>query len=100
MREPPSSVTFCLDSECTIAAVDLENGLLKPYLANRRAVTKGKLQEWRKFPEIVIEELQHIVGLLNPADLPTRTNCTAKEVNVNISWQNGPTFLQLPRKRW
>ena len=85
MREPPSSVT-CLDSECTIAAVDLENGLLKPYLTNRRAVVKGKLQEWRKkFPEMVIEDLQHIAGLLNPADLPIRNNCTAKEVEVNTS---------------
>ena len=43
MRELPSSVTFCLDSECTISAVDSENSLLKPYLANRRAVVKGKL---------------------------------------------------------
>ena len=86
MKERPSRVTFCLDSECTIAAVDSENGLLKPYLANRRAVVKGKLQEWRKkFPEIEIEELQHIAGLLNPADLPTRSNCTAKEVEVNTS---------------
>ena len=51
MREVSSCVTFCLDSECTIAAVDSENGLLKPYLTNRRAVIKGKLQEWRKkFP--------------------------------------------------
>ena len=35
MSEPPTSVTFCLDSECTISAVESENGLLKPYLANR-----------------------------------------------------------------
>ena len=48
MRELPSSVTFCLDSECTISAVDSENGLLKPYLTNRRAVVKGKLQEWQR----------------------------------------------------
>ena len=41
MRELPSSVNFCLDYECTISADDSENGLLKPYLANRRAVVKG-----------------------------------------------------------
>ena len=42
MRDLPSLVTFCLDSECTISAVDSENGLLKTYFANRRAVVKGK----------------------------------------------------------
>ena len=45
MSEPPTSVTCCLDSECTISAVESEKGLLKPYLANRRAVVIGKFQE-------------------------------------------------------
>ena len=101
MRETPSSLTFCLDSECTIAAVDSENGLLKPYLANRRAVVKGKVQEWKlKYPETDFEDLQHIAGPLNPADLPTRTNCCAQDVDMNSTWQNGPAFLQLPRNQW
>ena len=30
MRDLPTSVTFCLDSECTISTVDSDNGLLKP----------------------------------------------------------------------
>ena len=89
MRDLPSSVTFCLDSECTISAVDSENGLLKPYLTNRRAVVKGKFQEWQqKYPEVDFEPLQHIAGNLNPADLPTRTNCTAKDVKKDTPWQN------------
>ena len=89
MRELPSSIMFCLDSECTISAVDSENGLLKPYLTNRRAVVKGKLQEWQqKYPEIVFEPLQHISGNLNPADLPTRTNCNPKDVEKDTTWQN------------
>ena len=51
MRELPTTVTFCVDSECTNAAVNSENSLLKPYLANRRAVVKLKFQEWQqKFP--------------------------------------------------
>ena len=98
MRELPSSVTFCLDSECTISAVDSKNGLLKPYIANRRAVVKGKFQEWQqKYLEIDFKPLQHIAGNLNPADLPTRTNCTAKDVEKDTPWQNGPSFLKLPR---
>ena len=45
ISEPLTSVTCCLDSEFTISAVESENGLLKPYLANRRAVVMGKFQE-------------------------------------------------------
>ena len=81
MNEPPETVTCCLDSECTISAVKSENGLLKPYLANRRAVVIGKLQEWKeKFPETDFELLQHIARPLNPANLPTRSSCSASEV--------------------
>ena len=35
MNEPPETVTCCLDSECMISAVESENGLLRPYVANR-----------------------------------------------------------------
>ena len=45
INEPPESVTCCLDSESMISAVESENGLLKPDLANRRAVVIGKFQE-------------------------------------------------------
>ena len=101
MRETPSRLTFCLDSECTIAAVDSENGLLKPYLANRRAVVKGKLEDWKiSHPETEFEDLQHIAGTLNPADLPTRSNCSAQDVGMDSAWQNGPAFLQCSREQW
>merc|ERR1712082_71759 len=97
VSDPLTSVMFCLDSECTISTVKSENGLLKPYLANRRAVVIGKLQEWKvKFPEMDFEPLQHIAGPLNPADLPTRSSCSAPEVKRNTPWQNGPDFLKLP----
>ena len=99
MNEPPATVTCCLDSECTISAVKSEIGLLRPYLANRRAVVIGKLQEWKeKFPETDFEPLQHIAGPLNPADLPTRSSCSALEVERNTPRQNGPDFLKLPRE--
>ena len=101
MNEPPETVTCCLNSECTISAVESENGLLRPYLANRRAVVIGKLQEWKeKFPETDFEPLQHIAGPLNPADLPTRSSCSAPEVERNTPWQNGTNFLKLPREEW
>ena len=50
--------------------------------------------------EIDFEPLQHIAGNLNPADLPTRTNCNAKDVEKDTPWQNGPSFLKLPRDQW
>ena len=101
MSEPPTSVTFCLDSECTISTVQSENGLLKPYLANRRAVVIGKLQEWKaKFPETDFQSLQDIAGPLNAADLRTRTTCTALDIGRNTPWQIGPIFLKLPREEW
>ena len=101
MRDLPSSVTFCLDSECTISAVDSDNGLLKPYFTNKRAVVKGKFQEWQqKYPEIDFEPLRHIAGNVNPADLHTRTNCTTKDVEKDTPWQKGPSFLKLPRDQW
>ena len=37
LKEKPSSFVFCLDSECTISAVESEHGHLTAYLANRRA---------------------------------------------------------------
>ena len=81
MRDKPKTVTICSDSECMIAAVDSENGSLKPYLANRKAVIIGKMQEWKqKFPGIEVEEIQHVPGSLNPADLPTRATCSVKDV--------------------
>ena len=81
--------------------LESENGLLKPYLANRRAVVIGKFQEWKsKYPEITFKPLQHIAGPLNPADLPTRTTCTALDVGRNTPWQNSPNFLKLPREEW
>merc|ERR1712243_32017 len=101
MTEPPTSVTCCLYSEFTISAVESKNSLLKPYLANRRAVVIGKFQEWKeKFPETDFELLQHIAGPLNPAQLPTRSSCSAPEVERNTPWQNGPNFLKLPREEW
>ena len=61
----------------------------------------GKFQEWKeKFPETDFELLQHIAGPLNPANLPTRSSCSASEVKRNTPWQNGPEFLKLPREEW
>ena len=53
-----------------------------------------------KYPEVDFKPLQHIAGNLNSADLPTRMNCTAKDVEKDTPWQNGPSFLKLPRDQW
>ena len=101
MAELPSSLTFCLDSECTIAAVDSEHGLLKCYLANRRATIQHAFSDWKqKHPDLVVEDLQHIPGPLNPADLATRNTCSAEDMGAGSLWQQGPNFLKGPREEW
>lgn len=101
MPEMPSSLTFCLDSECTIAAVQSEHGLLRSYLANRRATIQYAFDDWKqKYPKMVVEDLQHIPGPLNPADLATRNACSAEDVGGGSLWQQGPEFLKSPRSEW
>ena len=62
---------------------------------------KGRIQQWQeKYSEIHIKPLQLITSNLNPADLPTKRYCTAKEVKDDTPWQSGPSFLKLPRDQW
>ena len=101
LPEKPEQVTICLDSECTIAAVDSENGILKSYLANRRATYLGALKDWKEsYPETGFEDLQHVAGVLNPADLLTRGACQMSDLGINSDWQKGPAFLCSPRESW
>ena len=67
LPEKPEKVTICLDSECTIAAVDSDNGILRCYLANRRATYLGALKDWKdSYPDTEFEDLQHVVQSSRP----------------------------------
>ena len=66
MNEIPSSVSFCLNYDCAISIIESEEHINKPYFANRRAIVKGRIQQWQeKYPEIHIEPLQLITSNSN-----------------------------------
>ena len=46
-----------------------------------------------------MEEVQHVPGVLNTANLPTR-GVKLDKIGVGSLWQTGPTFLSLPRSQW
>ncbi|CAL1275851.1 unnamed protein product [Larinioides sclopetarius] len=44
------------------------------------------------------EDWQHIAGILNPAELPSRS-CYSEELTKSLWWE-GPSWLKKPRKEW
>ena len=45
-----------------------------------------------------MEKVQHVPGVLNTADLPTR-GVKLDKMGVGSLWQSGQTFLSLPRSQ-
>ena len=85
LPQQPSSITFILDSECTIATVESDHGHQTPYLANRWAEVLETFQEWEnQYTDLVIDKLQHIAGPLNISDIATRDTVTAEEVQEQL----------------
>ena len=98
MDVKPSEVTIALDSQCTISALQKSGGLLAPYFASRVSEALGNLTELQD--ETVVNEIQHVPGTLNPADIPTRDYTVPAEVMDDSIWQNGPAYLTLPKTQW
>ena len=98
MDVKPAEVTLAMDSQCTISAVEKSGGLLAPYFASRIAEASSNLSEIAE--NIVVNPIMHVPGLLNPADIPTRPSTTPKEVLEGTVWQNGPSYLSLPKDQW
>ena len=44
--------------------------------------------------------VQHVPGVLNPADIATRPHSVPEDVMEDSVWQSGPAFLSLPRAEW
>ena len=98
MDVKPSRITTAVDSQCTISALEKAGGLLAPYFASRVSEALGILSELSKHS--IIDPVQHVPGLLNPADIPTRDSTLPDEVGENSIWQGGPSFLSLPNQQW
>ena len=94
----PSRVTVAVDSQCTISAVEKSGGLLAPFFASRVAEAMENLSEVAE--ETEVDPLQHVPGLLNPADIPTRSMASPDDVKHGSTWQSGPEYLKLPREQW
>ena len=98
MDVKPAEVTLAMDSQCTISAVEKSEGLLAPYFASRIAKASSNLSEVAE--DTVVNPIMHVPGLLNPADIPTRPSTTPEEVLEGTVWQNGPSYLSLPKDQW
>ena len=94
----PSQITLAVDSQCTISALDKSGGLLAPYFASRVSEAVANLAELGE--ETRVLPVQHVPGLLNPADIPTRDKTTVEEVRMGSIWQRGPAYLALPKEQW
>ena len=98
MDSKPSRVTIAMDSQCTISAVDKSGGLLAPYFSSQISESAANLSEISE--ETTVDPLQHVPGILNPADIPTRALTTPEEVMEGSIWQCGPSYLTLLREQW
>ena len=98
MDQKPSQVTTAVDSQCTISALEKSGGVLAPYFASRVSEAAANLRELADIT--TVHPVQHVPGLLNPADIPTRATSTVEDVQDGSIWQSGPAYLSLPRENW
>ena len=94
----PTGVVMMNDSRCSISSVDKSSTALKPFFHNRVSEILETMAEMRKYCQV--EEIQHVSGDLNPADLATRGLAKAPELGPESFWQQGPLFLSLRRDLW
>ena len=88
---PVSSVTLS-DSECSISALDKSSSALKPYFHNRVMEIRENMKSLSDI--CVVEEVFHVAGDLNVADLGTRPGVKLSDLGPDSLWQKGPSFLQ------
>ena len=94
----PTGVVMMNDSECSIAAIEKSTSSLKPFFHNRVSEILENINMMKKY--CPVEDIQHIVGSLNPSDLGTRGRAKPSDLGNDSFWQQGPTFLRLRRDLW
>ena len=97
--ELPRRITLNGDSECTIAAVECEDDVLKSWFANRVAEVLGHMEAWAKLG-IKVDPLQHWPGIRNIADIATKGKASLSDVGPGSEWQDGPWEISCPRESW
>ena len=98
LDDKPASSIILLDSECIISCLEENAKKLKPFFHNRRGEILENMEETKRF--CPMEEVHHVSGKLNPADIPTRGLAKLEDIGPDSYWQTGPTFLCTPRTEW
>ena len=75
---PVQRITMIGNSECTIAAYEYEEGILKPWISHRIREIQEHINAWPG-KNIDVGPLFHTPGSLNIADLETRGETTLVE---------------------
>ena len=84
MDQKPKSIILAGDSQCTVSATEKTGGVLAPYFSSRVSEAMSNLEELSEVT--TVEELQHVPGTCNPADIPTRARTTPDEVRQGSMW--------------
>ena len=86
----PVQIKRLSDSECTIAELDKSSSKLKPYFHNRVLEILENLIEMEKIA--LVDEVYHVPGNLNVANLGTHPKCTIDHLGPGTTWQCGLLF--------
>ena len=121
----PARVTIMTDSQCSVAACDLNASSLQMFFRNRVLEIITGMSEWGPVGKLeakaemldsdmellnslqvegkelsMVDLIHHIPGEGNPADMPTRDETPWSELEPGKVWQNGPSYLLGPRAAW
>ena len=118
LSKPPVRCSIMGDSTCVIAACDINANALQPYFSNRVVEIVNTMASWGAPAEVkpqdelqyeiscsddaacIVDPLQHIPGIQNIADLPSRGNVALEEIGPGSAWQVGPKFIAESRNSW
>ena len=86
-----SKVTHILDSKCTLAVLHKDTVALKEFMGNRASevLRKSELENW-----------YHVPSKKNISDLGTRRDATVTDVSKGSEWQDGASWMRLPKEEW
>ena len=113
LEKRPRRISIMGDSTCTIASCELGCSSLAPYFSNRIAEVIEKMSSWgdpspvtmkeellEEPEETVVDLINHIAGVLNPGDWPTRGTFSWQSIGLDSPWQTGPDFIKDARDTW
>ena len=98
---PLERLWFIGDSECTLSSLEKINGAFGEYFGNRVGeIMDIQAQIEKLCPVGNNGEWWYTPSCHNAADQATRPDSSPKDVNLNSSWQSGPSYLCEPPSRW